>query len=111
MPLQRFANLILFPNSVFSPIHLGHTIVLCFQDHLVWNVALTNTIGHLDMMCFVDWWKPGTNKDDNHGHSTQRMGKMTRERFLTLDPASTVAVSGPYCPPNSSLYNSFIAMD
>lgn len=102
---------------------LGHTIVVCFQDNLVWNqtfASLTNTAGRLDIMCCEDLWKPGTNKDSNHGHSTERMKEKELgasykttypKRFLTLDPASTVAVSELYCPPNLSLYYSFIPMD
>ncbi len=83
-------------------------------------VSITDTTGPLDIMCFENWWTKGTNEDNDHGHSTERMegkdeGRSYKTTYpkkcLTLDPASTVAVSELYCPPDLSLYHSFIPMD
>lgn len=101
---------------------LGHTIVVCFLDNLVWNqmLFLWPTPGHLDIMYFEACWKPGPNKDNDDGRPTKRMENKDQgasykttypNRFLTLDPASTVAVCRLYWPPDLSLYYNFIPMD
>lgn len=129
-PQHPFMSLAQFSSDswhcVFSfRFFLGHTIVVCFQDNLVWNQTfLWRTPGDIWISCVLriggnqgpartiltdippNLWKKWTRK-----HHTRLHIQKKKKKILTLDPESTVAVSELYCPPNLSLYYSLIPMD